>query len=100
VAVQEPAAINFNGVKMSQPNKNTWNSLTDSANDAFNLPEGRYATSFGFLVEQSVEPDKVLEVVEELKAKSIDITAATQAGILVKAQKAGLLQDWAELELF
>ena len=74
-----------------------WNSLKNTAEEALALPEGDFAANFGFLVQQSVNQDDLIDLVEELKAKKIDITSATQGGIMVKAQKAGLLQNWAEL---
>lgn len=74
-----------------------WNSLNNTIEEALTLPEGNIAANFGFLVQQSVNQEDLLDVVAELKHKKIDVSAATQSGIMVKAQKAGLLQDWAEL---
>ena len=76
-----------------------WNSLQNTANEALNLPKGSFAADFGFLVEQSVSPGMVIEAVTELREKQIDITVASQSGILVKAKEEGLLEDWAELVL-
>jgi hypothetical protein len=45
------------------------------------LPKGRFAANVGFWVEQSVDPETVLDVVTELQEKKIDLTVATQAGI-------------------
>lgn len=78
----------------------TWNSLTNTVDDALNLPKGRFAADFGFHVEQSVNLEDLLSVVSELKEKQINITTATQSGILVKAQEQGLLSDWAKLSTF
>jgi hypothetical protein len=76
-----------------------WNSLKNTVDEALSLPEGGFAADFGFLVEQSVSPDMVLEVVTELKEKQIDVTVASQSGILVKAKEKGLLENWAALVL-
>lgn len=74
-----------------------WNSLKNTAEDALSLPEGSFAADFGFLVEQSVNPETILTTVTELKEKQIEIIAASQSGILVKAQENGLLSNWARL---
>ena len=75
-----------------------WNSLKNTVDEALALPEGSFAANFdGFVVAQSVDSETLLDVVMELQSKQLDLTAATQAGILVKAQKLGLLQNWAEL---
>jgi hypothetical protein len=76
-----------------------WNSLKNTVDEALRLPEGSFAADFGFLVEQSVSPDTVLEVVTELQEKQIDITVASQSGILVKAKEKGLLESWTRLVL-
>ncbi len=74
-----------------------WNSLKNTVDEALALPKGRFAADFGFWVEQSVSPDKVLDVVTELQEKQISITAVSQAGILVKAQENGLLGEWGKI---
>ena len=72
-----------------------WNSLENTVEEALALPEGTLvANLFGGLVQCSVDPDELLDVAQEIKEKQIPIFAATQAGLFVKAQKAGLLPGW------
>jgi len=55
-----------------------WNSLKNTVDEALALPEGSFAANFGgFVVEQSVDPETVLDVVTELQSKQLDLTAAT-----------------------
>ncbi len=76
-----------------------WNSKTNTVEDAFNLPQGRYAANFGFLVEQSVNPEHVLDAASSIKESGLDCLAASQAGLICKAQELGVaFQDWAELK--
>ena len=64
--------------------------------EALSLPEGSYAADFGFLVQQSVNPDHVLIAAQAIKENNIECTVASQAGLLVKAQESKVaFTDWA-----
>jgi hypothetical protein len=79
----------------------TWNSQTNTIEEALDLPKGSYAANFGFLVEQSVNPEHVLEAAEAIKNHEINAIVASQAGLICKAQELGVaFQDWAELKTF
>ena len=68
----------------------------DSIEAALNLPEGRYAADFGFLVQQSVSPDNVIEAAQAFKESGKEVMVASQSALLVKAQEEGIaFQDWA-----
>ena len=68
--------------------------------DALTLPEGRYCADFGIRIEQSVAPDRVIEAAQAIKNAGVQVTVATQAAILVKAQELGVaFTDWAPLKL-
>lgn len=72
----------------------------NSAGEALSLPKGTYCANFGFLVQQSVEPDYVLQAAQAIIDNNIQIKAASQAAIIVKAKQAGVAFDtWAELSL-
>ena len=72
----------------------------NSVEEAFSLPEGTYYANFGFLVQQSVEPDHVLMAAQAIIDNNIQCTAASQAAIIVKAKQSGVAFDtWAELNL-
>ena len=74
----------------------TQNSSIESVNQ---LPVGRYAADFGFLVEQSVNPENVLIAAQALLNSKQEFVVASQAGLLVKAQQMGLaFEDWAPLK--
>lgn len=72
----------------------------NSVEEALSLPEGTYCANFGFLVQQSVEPDYVLMAAQAIIDNNIQCTVASQAAIIVKAKQAGVAFDtWAELSL-
>lgn len=80
---------------------NIWNSKTNTIEESFNLPVGRIAANVGFLVEQSINPEHVLIAATALKNSGQDVTVASQAGLMVKAQELGLaFADWSELKPF
>lgn len=75
-----------------------WTTTKNTVEEALSLPEGKIAANFGFWVQQSVSPDSVLEAATILKEKEIEVTVASQAALIVKAQKEGIaFEDWAEL---
>jgi hypothetical protein len=75
---------------------NVWDSTIHSSEQALELPQGSYAADFGFLVEQSVNPDHVLEAAQAIKNAECDVKAATQAKVMFLAQDKGLaFTDWA-----
>ena len=75
-----------------------WNSTVNAAEDALELPKGRIAADVGFWVEQSVDPDDVLEAAQALVDAAIEVKVASQAKLLVVAQQKGLaLQEWGEI---
>lgn len=78
-----------------------WNSLNNSAKEALELHEGRYAADFGGLgIEQSVEPDTVFEAAEALVNAGIEVKAASQAKVIVLAQEHEVaFDDWAPLRM-
>lgn len=67
-----------------------WNSTVNAIDDAFNLPEGRYAANVGILVEQSVSPDHVLKAATAIKQSGLEVVVGSQAGIICKSQELGL----------
>ena len=73
-----------------------WNSTEHTAAQALDLPKGNLmANLFGMNVEQDVDPDKVLEAAQALCSSGLNVTAGTQAKIMVTAQKKDLaFQDW------
>jgi hypothetical protein len=78
---------------------NIW-TQNDSVEKALELPKGRYAANFGFWVEQSVNPEYVLIASQSIVDNKIQCTVASQAGLIVKAQQAGVaFSDWAELRV-
>lgn len=79
----------------------TWNSLTNTAEEALSLPEGSYLADFdGILVEQTVRSNHVLTAVNALKEQQIEITVASQSAVLVEAQKQkAAFQEWFPLKL-
>lgn len=79
----------------------TWNPIQGKAEGALDLLEGRYAADIGFMVEQSVQSDHVLEAAQALADAKTNKVFASQAGVIVKAQELGLaFQDWGKLTLF
>ena len=77
----------------------TWNQ-TNTVEQALELPTGSYYANFGFLVLQSVKPEHVLEAAAAIKESGLEITVASQAGLIVKAQENELaFESWAELKL-
>ena len=72
-----------------------WNQ-SNSVEEAFELPEGRYGADFGFVVEQSISPHHVLEAATAIKESGKACTVASQAQLIVKAQEMGVaFTDWA-----
>lgn len=68
------------------------------AADALTLPAGRYAANLGFLVEQSVNPEHVLEAATALLGSNQEFAVASQTGVIVKAQKMGVaFGEWLPL---
>ena len=78
----------------------TWKT-GDQPEKALTLPTGSYyANVFGLNVQQSVNPEHVLAAASAVNDANVVVTAATQAGILVAAQRAGVaFQDWGTLDL-
>ncbi len=76
-----------------------WN-ITNTTEEAFDLPEGSLCADFGFFVEISVTPDMLLEAVNTLKECSCKKDFASQASICVQAQKLGAFSDYALLKVF
>lgn len=75
-----------------------WKTTENSVEDALNLPEGSFAADFGFWVEQSVSPDRVLEAATAFKEQEVEVTVASQAALIVKAQEKDIaFTDWAKL---
>jgi hypothetical protein len=75
-----------------------WNSATNVAEDALELPQGRIAADVGFWVEQDVNPDDVLEAAQAVIDAKVEVKVASQAKLLVVAQEKGLaLQTWGEI---
>ena len=73
---------------------------SNSSEEALSLPKGTYCANFGFLVQQSVEPDYVLMAAQAIIDNNIQCTAASQAAIIVQAQQSGVaFESWAELRL-
>ncbi len=73
-----------------------WNSQVNTIEQALDLPKGSYAADFGFLVQQSVDPNHVLEAAQAVKDSGEPITVATQAKLMVVAQEKGLaFTTWA-----
>lgn len=73
-----------------------WDSKINNAAQSLELPEGRYAADFGFLVEQSVNPDYVLGAAQSIIESGESVTVASQAKLMVLAQEKGLaFTDWA-----
>lgn len=78
-----------------------WNSKKNTAEEALNLPKGRYCADVGFNVEQSVQPDYTLEAAQALIDSGVDKTVASQAKLYVVAQESGVyFQDWGKLSVF
>ena len=79
----------------------TWNSKKNSLEEALELPKGRYVADFGGLrVDQSVELDTVVEAAQAILDSGQEITVASQAKLICKAQELELaFQDWAELSM-
>lgn len=68
--------------------------------DALKLPVGKYCANFGFYVEQSVEPDHVLQAAQALLNSGESFAVASQAGVIVKAQElTDAFDTWAPLIL-
>ena len=62
-----------------------------SVEDSLTLPTGRYYSSIASMnIEQSVKPEDVLEAAQALLDSGKSFVAATQAGLIVKAQQEGL----------
>ena len=79
---------------------NVWKSTDNSPEQALDLPKGSFAADFGFLVQQSVEPDHVLEAALALVETGKSVVAASQAKIIVAAQENGVaFTDWAPLKM-
>jgi hypothetical protein len=78
---------------------NIWTE-NNTVEEALNLSKGRYAANYGFFVEQSVSPALVLLAAQAIVDNKISCTIASQAGIIVKAQEAGVaFKDLSELRL-
>ena len=72
----------------------------NTVQEALQLPVGSYAADFGFLVQQSVNPEHVLEAAQAFKTSGNDIVVASQAGLMVKAQETGIaFQSWAPIKV-
>jgi hypothetical protein len=72
----------------------------NTVQEALQLPVGSYAADFGFLVQQSVNPKHVLEAAQAFKESNTEVMVASQAGLLVKAQEAGLaFETWAPIKV-
>lgn len=69
--------------------KATWNNKKDTVEDSLNLTKGILIGSPipGFLVQQSVEPDQVLEAATALQGYGEQVVLGSQAGLIVKAQQ-------------
>ncbi len=83
-----------------------WNSATNAAEDALELPKGRigayleWEENCGIWVEQTVDPDDVLEAAQALIDANEEVKVASQAKLLVIAQEKGLaLQSWGEIRV-
>lgn len=73
-----------------------WNSQKHTAEQALDLKEGVYVADFGIRIQQSVESDHTLEAAQALIDANIEVTAASQAKIIVLAQEKGVaFTDWA-----
>ncbi len=74
-----------------------WNSKTNTAAQALELPEGRLVADVGFLVETSDNtPDNILEAAEAIIAAGLDVTVASGAKLMAVAQQKGVaFTDWA-----
>lgn len=102
----QPAAVPSPRVMQRRENTtektavNTWNSKENKPAEILSLPEGRIAADFGFLVEQSISPDNVLDAAIAVCEAELDLTVATQAKLMVLAQEHELaFQTWAPLKL-
>jgi len=78
----------------------TWKT-GDPIEKALTLPTGSYcANVYGINITQFVNPEDVLGAASAINDANVVVTAATQAGILVAAQRAGVaFQDWGTLDL-
>ncbi len=74
-----------------------WNSKTNTAAQALELPEGRLVADVGFLVETSDNtPDNILEAAEAIIAAGLNVTVASGAKLTAVAQQKGVaFTDWA-----
>lgn len=66
------------------------------------MPKGRIAADFGFLVEQSVEPHWTLAAAEFVIAQKFESNFASQAQLCVAAQELGcpFFETFAPLRTF
>jgi hypothetical protein len=77
---------------------NVWDSTINSAEEALSLPEGKYISGIG--IEQQVERETTLEAATAIINGGLQVKAATQARIIVKAQERGVaFQDWTPLRM-
>ena len=78
---------------------NVW-TIEQDAESALNLKEGSYAANFGFLCEQSVIPEHVIEAAEAFKKAGCGRKVYSQAGLIVAAQEEGLcFGSWSPLKI-
>jgi hypothetical protein len=78
-----------------------WESNQNTLAEALELPEGRYVADFGINIEQSVEPHHTLEAAKAFVDNGIEIIVASQAQLIVEAQKNQIaFQDWAPLKVW
>lgn len=79
-----------------------FNPTEHNPEQALELPTGRLAANFGFLIEQTVEPKNVFDAATALKEAGVNKKLFTQADVMVEAQKQGVWgTDWAaELSTF